>query len=357
MPNEGVVYLIHLSRPYRHARHYLGWTQNLEQRLAEHRAGRGSPLLAAAIADGIELELAATWPGDRHEERRLHRYHNTPRRLCPICKAQHANNDTTAARADTGGAWAGARRDRTSSCSQRCATAASPSRSRPWPWRCATVAAGGRSAACTAALSYSRNGQRAQNVGGWRDRLGYGERPMSQWPDLPTPGTLVDLPLPLPPALCEAAGYTGGGRYLAMWWTPFGDELMLCDGESTCTGWWPAWTTLAQHPLGQALFSPYQLGSSDVRLCTGCWPTACRTSLHIGLALDVRQLLATQPSELAAAIEILGAEHLEQFIQTHLTAPARPPDPREIQRQLERCTRLVAEFAAWLDATLAQLQP
>ncbi len=68
---------------------------------------------------------------------------------------------------------------------------------------------------------------------------------MSQWPDLPTPGDLVDLPLP--PALSEAAGYTGGARYLAMWWTALGDELALCDGESTFTGWWPAWTTLTQH--------------------------------------------------------------------------------------------------------------
>ncbi len=48
MAQDGVVYLIHLSRPYRHARHYLGWTQNLEQRLAEHRAGRGSPVGAHA---------------------------------------------------------------------------------------------------------------------------------------------------------------------------------------------------------------------------------------------------------------------------------------------------------------------
>ncbi len=107
MAQEGVVYLIHLSRAYRHARHYLGWTQNLEQRLAEHRAGRGSPLLAAAVADGIELELAATWSGDRYDERRRHRMKNSPARLCPICKAQR-----TTGVADAGTGAAGGRRDR-----------------------------------------------------------------------------------------------------------------------------------------------------------------------------------------------------------------------------------------------------
>jgi hypothetical protein len=82
----GTIYLVHLHRPYRHARHYLGWTADVERRLAEHRAGRGSPLLRAAAAAGIDFEVVRTWPGTRFEERRLHRFKNTPARLCPICR-------------------------------------------------------------------------------------------------------------------------------------------------------------------------------------------------------------------------------------------------------------------------------
>jgi hypothetical protein len=85
MAHNGIVYLLHFDRSYRHARHYIGFTQSLEQRLAEHRAGRGSPLIAAAIADGIDFQLAAIWQGDRHAERRLHRQKNARARLCPIC--------------------------------------------------------------------------------------------------------------------------------------------------------------------------------------------------------------------------------------------------------------------------------
>ena len=87
MAHNGIVYLLHFERSYRHARHYIGFTQNLEQRLEEHRAGRGSPLVAAAIADGIDFQLAAIWEGDRHDERRLHRQKNTRARLCPLCIA------------------------------------------------------------------------------------------------------------------------------------------------------------------------------------------------------------------------------------------------------------------------------
>jgi hypothetical protein len=86
----GTVYLIHLQRPYRHARHYLGWTLDVERRLAVHRAGGGSPLLRAASAAGISFTVARTWPGDRHLERRLHRRKNSPARLCPICRSERA---------------------------------------------------------------------------------------------------------------------------------------------------------------------------------------------------------------------------------------------------------------------------
>ena len=82
----GLIYLLHFERSYHHARHYLGYTDDLEARVAAHRAGHGSPLVAAAVRDGIEFCVAATWPGDRTEERRLHRYRNSPRRLCPICR-------------------------------------------------------------------------------------------------------------------------------------------------------------------------------------------------------------------------------------------------------------------------------
>jgi hypothetical protein len=84
----GLIYLLHFDRSYRHARHYLGYTEDLEARLAAHRAGRGSPLVAAAVRDGIGFQVAATWPCDRTEERRLHRYRNSPRRLCPICREE-----------------------------------------------------------------------------------------------------------------------------------------------------------------------------------------------------------------------------------------------------------------------------
>jgi len=84
---RGTIYLLHFEPPLAHARHYLGWTRDLDARLARHRPGRGSPLIAAAVAAGVRLELARTWGDvDRHFEERLKNRHETPR-LCPLCVA------------------------------------------------------------------------------------------------------------------------------------------------------------------------------------------------------------------------------------------------------------------------------
>jgi predicted GIY-YIG superfamily endonuclease len=80
----GTVYLLHFDRPYRHARHYTGWTSDLDHRLAEHAAGRGARLLAVIHAAGIGWQLARTWPGTRTAERALKRQGGASRR-CPLC--------------------------------------------------------------------------------------------------------------------------------------------------------------------------------------------------------------------------------------------------------------------------------
>jgi predicted GIY-YIG superfamily endonuclease len=84
------VYLLHFSEPLHHARHYLGFSNDLEKRLRLHKAGwnNDARLLQVLRARDISFQLARIWPdGDRALERRLKRQHNSPR-LCPICIAE-----------------------------------------------------------------------------------------------------------------------------------------------------------------------------------------------------------------------------------------------------------------------------
>ncbi len=90
-------YLIHFSRPLGHAKHYTGsTTRSVEERFAEHVAGRGANLTQKAIAAGITLTLARVWDGDRGMETRL-KYRNSVARTgvkcgmtryCPTCKGK-----------------------------------------------------------------------------------------------------------------------------------------------------------------------------------------------------------------------------------------------------------------------------
>ena len=83
--HEGTVYLLHFERPYCHARHYLGFTANLQRRLQKHRSGQGARLISVISDAGIGFQLVRTWSGDRALERQLKRRKNSPV-LCPICR-------------------------------------------------------------------------------------------------------------------------------------------------------------------------------------------------------------------------------------------------------------------------------
>lgn len=80
----GTVYLLHFDRPYKHAKHYIGWTGDLDARLAEHRAGTGARLMAVLKEAGIGFQLAHTWSGSRVRERQL-KVQGGASRCCPLC--------------------------------------------------------------------------------------------------------------------------------------------------------------------------------------------------------------------------------------------------------------------------------
>lgn len=91
---QGTVYLLHFDEPVAHARHYVGWALDVEARAAEHRACRGSPLVAALMAQGGDFVVARTWAGDRKLKRRIKSWKMGPR-LCPVCVALDATSHHT----------------------------------------------------------------------------------------------------------------------------------------------------------------------------------------------------------------------------------------------------------------------
>jgi len=77
--------------------HYIGYCEpgRITERLAQHRAGQGAKITAAAVERGYTLTLVAAVDGGRALERRLKNYKNVrlaiawirrqPLHLCPGC--------------------------------------------------------------------------------------------------------------------------------------------------------------------------------------------------------------------------------------------------------------------------------
>lgn len=85
------VYLLHFTKPYKHARHYIGFTTvDVRFRVGLHRKGKASPLTRAVIDSGGDLLLARVWNGDRNDERRLKKQGGASRN-CPICRRRKAS--------------------------------------------------------------------------------------------------------------------------------------------------------------------------------------------------------------------------------------------------------------------------
>ncbi|HYT28758.1 MAG TPA: hypothetical protein VEL72_07045 [Ktedonobacteraceae bacterium] len=88
-------YLLHFYDPQTgesaklaHAAHYLGMSDSVSERLAQHGTSHGAKLTYAARQAGLSWVVAKTWAGGRRFEKKLKSRKNAPRELCPICRGE-----------------------------------------------------------------------------------------------------------------------------------------------------------------------------------------------------------------------------------------------------------------------------
>lgn len=83
---RGFVYIIHLAKPLAgsRARHYVGFSTQVEKRLFHHRKGTGSAFLREANRQRIPYALVVIFAGTKRDERKLKNCKNTAK-YCPCC--------------------------------------------------------------------------------------------------------------------------------------------------------------------------------------------------------------------------------------------------------------------------------
>lgn len=86
------VYLLCFDRPFKHARHYLGYSSNIAKRMERHAAGESTSFMRAVFEAGITFELVRVWHGkNQFFERRL-KNRGGAKRLCPKCRGISQND-------------------------------------------------------------------------------------------------------------------------------------------------------------------------------------------------------------------------------------------------------------------------
>jgi predicted GIY-YIG superfamily endonuclease len=86
----GVIYMLCFHQPYKHARHYVGWTEDLLDRLDAHAKGHGARLIEVITHAGIGFTLVRIREGTRRHERAIKNAGGAVR-YCPACTPHPRN--------------------------------------------------------------------------------------------------------------------------------------------------------------------------------------------------------------------------------------------------------------------------
>ena len=188
--------------------------------------------------------------------------------------------------------------------------------------------------------------------------------------DLTLPEGFHPLPVPVPPMLEEALGYTPFGedeaRFVTFFWSPFGDEACFDDGRTSGTGEWQGFLAYVDHILvGPALGEGrYRLGSSEEvnshRLLldrrerklylvpdrAGC--LVLFQQWQIGRAGVNREQLRCLPQ--AAELGDLLDTILEKWEEL------KPPSQAEVEAYVQKRQKVLSDLFLWLDSYLASPQ-
>ena len=171
---------------------------------------------------------------------------------------------------------------------------------------------------------------------------------------------IEDIPLerlvvPTPPMLVEAIGYPGRARYVAFYWTPYGDEVIYTDGRFSADGHWDAWLLFTRHRTIAPHLQAYNLGNSDEEATHWLLVDREACAMYVGAAREVLALLRGQHADQDQAREvheddISGEITFEDYRSlAESFVEVRGPKPEEIIEAMRKQDAITQELRLWLD--------
>ncbi len=153
---------------------------------------------------------------------------------------------------------------------------------------------------------------------------------------------------PVPPGLERAMGYDGELRYVAFYWTPYGDEVVYDDGTQSGDGDWQVWLLYVRHPKIRPFLTQLELGSSDTEARHWLLLDCQARFFYCGEVKAVRKFLNRQvPVQLVDTPPVLRREDLQKLNKSLKERP--PVTMEEIHAIMRQRTKKLAELREWLD--------
>jgi hypothetical protein len=167
---------------------------------------------------------------------------------------------------------------------------------------------------------------------------------------------LERLVVPAPPMLAEAIGYPGQARYVAFYWTPYGDEVIYTDGRLSADGHWHAWLMFTRHRTITPHLQAYNLGSSDEEAIHWLLFDRETCALYAGAPGEVLRALRGQYADQAPDTEPQGDSISDEITLDNIGSlidsfvEVSGPKPEEIIEAMRKQDAITEELRAWLDS-------
>lgn len=165
----------------------------------------------------------------------------------------------------------------------------------------------------------------------------------------------LPLPISVPPApiLERAVGYQNerSARYLALWWEPCGDEVMVSDGYVSFTGHWQGYLAFIQHRRVYPLLVGLNLGSSEESADYHLVIDLVERKAYVAPNRDADRLLSSQwqTGERPSLPELRSLADLEALLATFMEMHVTSISEGNLLRRMEEDRKAVHELVTWLN--------
>ena len=166
------------------------------------------------------------------------------------------------------------------------------------------------------------------------------------------PPEITELILPVPLGFEQAMGYPGNRKWVAFFWSPFGDELEYDDGHSAGTIDWPAWLAFVRHRLVRPLIKDHHFGSSDSEAAHWLLLDRQARSFYAGEKDAVSRFLQTFVRQFASEPIEMAPEQLEllaQVLKQQVREQRAAIKAEGIEKMMDAKNRRIADMVQWLD--------